>query len=174
MKFTSRRNRPANAVDADQASDGLDTANWELLREVVTAAHQGDAEGHVAALLRLERDVPADAKAGAYLWYLLRYRVAAQLGRRPRPEDLHELAQRYAPKLAKLIRGGQDELEDTLLTVFHFPTYGRKVKGGKAIIVGSAALGVLLDDVEAELAEMRPHLADWWDRNASEFRNPET
>ena len=171
MRFTSRRNRSANAVDAGQAGDGLDTANWELLCEIVTAAHQGDAESHVAALLRLERDVPADAKAGAYLWYLLRYRVAALLGRRPRPEDLHELAQRYAPKFAELIRGGQAELEDTLLTVFDFTTHGRKVKGGKAIIVGSAALGVLLDDVEVELAEMRPHLAEWWRRNEEKFRD---
>jgi hypothetical protein len=176
VRFASRRNRSANAVDANQADDGLDNANWQLLREILIAAHQGDAEGHVAALLRLERDVPADAKAGAYLWYLLRYRVAALLGRRPRPEDLHELAQRYAPKFAKLVRGGQGELEDTLLTVFDFTTLGRKVKGGKAIVVGSAALGVLLDDVEVELAEMRPHLADWWKRNAMNFAisKPET
>lgn len=174
MRFTSRRNRSVSPVPADQADDGLDTANWELLREIVTAAYQGDAESHVAALLRLEREVPTDAKAGAYLWFLLRYRVSALLGRRPRPEDLHELAQRYAPKFAKLIRGGQAELEDTLFTVFDFTTRGSKVKGGKAVIVGSAALGVLLNDVEAELAEMRPSLADWWARNATEFRKFET
>jgi hypothetical protein len=169
----SRRDLSANAADTDQADDGVDTANWELLREIITAAHEGDAAAHVAALLRLERDVPVDAKAGAYLWYLLRYRVAALLGRRPLPEDLHEIAQRHAPKFAKLIRGGQTELEDTLLSVFGFATRGGKVRGGKAIIVGSAALGVLLNDVEVELAEIRPHLADWWKRNSNKFRNLE-
>jgi hypothetical protein len=153
--------------------DGLDSATWELLRESVIAAHQGDAEGHAAALLRLERDLPVDIKAGAYLWYLLRYRVAALLGRRPRPDDLHELAQRFSPKFAKLVRSGQGELEDMLLTVFNFAAREMQIKGGRAIVVGSAALGVLLDDAETELTEMRPHLAAWWRRNANEFRDLE-
>ena len=151
--------------------DDLDAVGWSLLRESVIAAHQGDAEGHAAALLRLERDLPVDVKAGAYLWYLLRYRVAVLAGRKPRPEDLHDLAQRFAPSFARLIRGGQSELEDTLLTVFNFAAHGEPIKGGRAIVVGSAALGVLLDDAETELAEMRPHLADWWRRNANEFRD---
>jgi len=149
--------------------DGLDVANWSLLREIVIAAQKGDAEGHATALLRLERDLPVDIKAGAYLWYLLRYRVAVLVGRRPGPEDLHDLAQRFAPSFARLIRDSQSELEETLLTVFNFATRGEPIKGGRAIVVGSAALGVLLDDAETELAEMRPHLADWWRRNASEF-----
>jgi hypothetical protein len=39
------------------------------------------------------------------------------------------------------------------------------------LILGTAALGALLDDAEPELAVMRPHLAEWWQRNADEFRD---
>jgi hypothetical protein len=123
-------------------------------------------------LLRYERDAPADAKAGVYLWFLLRYRVAELLGRRPSPEDLHALAVRFGPEFAKLIRGDQSRLEDTLLTVFELAADGRKVTGGDAVVMGSAALGVLLDDdPEAQLTAMRPDLADWWRRNADKFRD---
>jgi hypothetical protein len=31
--------------------------------------------------------------------------------------------------------------------------------------------GALLDDADAELAAMRPHLAAWWLRNGDEFRD---
>ncbi len=149
--------------------DGLDVANWNLLRESIAAAYRGDAGAHVAALRRLERDVPVDAQAGAYLWYLLRYRLAVLLGRRPSPEDLHELAERFYPQFAKLIRGGQAQLENTLLTVFDLAAADKRVKGGMAIVLGTAALGVISDDPETDLATMRPHLADWWRRNANEF-----
>ena len=102
-------------------------------------------------------------------WVLLRYRVAEMLGRRPSPQDLHSLAERYYPQFSKLIRGDQRQLEDTLLTVFAFAAEGRKVKGGNAVVMGSAALGVLLGDPAAELAAMRPHLAAWWEGNKAEF-----
>jgi hypothetical protein len=123
------------------AADGLDDVNWDLLRQSVIAANSGDAEAHVAALQRLEHEAPVDAKAGAYLWYLLRYRIAVLLGRRPHPQDLHDLAGRYYPEFSKLIRGDRSRFEDTLLTVFEFAPVDRKVRGGMAVVMGSAALG---------------------------------
>jgi hypothetical protein len=98
------------------AADGLDDVNWDLLRQSVIAANSGDAEAHVAALQRHEHEAPVDDKAGAYLWYLLRYRVAVLLGRRPRPQDLHDLAGRYYPEFSRLIRGiGADSRTRSLL-----------------------------------------------------------
>ena len=32
------------------------------------------------------------------------------------------------------------------------------------IVLGTAALGAMLDDAETELAAMRPALAEWWKR----------
>jgi hypothetical protein len=171
VRWAGRSGRRADVEGSATGSDGLDVANWDLLHESVTAAHRGDPEAHVAALRRLEREVPVDAKAGIYLWYLLRYRIAALLGRRPTPHDLRELGGRIYPEFSKIIRCDQGQLEDMLLTAFEFASEDRKVKGGRAIVMGSAALGVLLEDPEAELAAMRPHLAEWWRRNADEFRD---
>ena len=171
VKWVARRSRQARAGAAAAADDGLDGPNWDLLLESVAAAHRGDAEAHVAPLRRLGHEVPADAKAGAYLWYLLRYQVAVLLGRKPSAEDLHELAVRFYPGFARLIRGDESRLEDTFLTVFGLAPEDRKVRGGVGVVMGSAALGVLLNDPEAELAEMRPHLAKWWRANAEEFRD---
>jgi hypothetical protein len=167
VKWTA--NRKASAGVKASARDGLDDGIWEVVRESTEAAHRGDANGHVAPLLRFERETPHDTKVGIYLWYLLRYRVAALLGRRPNREDLQALASQYYSQFSKLIRGDQSQLEDTLLTVFALAPEDRKVKGGNAVVMGSAALGVLLDNPAADLEGMRPHLAAWWQRNKAGF-----
>lgn len=171
MKWVTRRDRAAD-VDSAPPAEGLDALTWDTLCQSVAAAHRGDAEAHVAPLLRLEREAPHDTKVGLYLWYLLRYRVAELLGRKPSPGDLHALAERFYPEFAKLIRGEHSQLEDTLLSVFALAAKGRKITGGNAVVMGTAALGVLLDDPEVELAAMRPHLVTWWARNAAAFREP--
>lgn len=93
------------------------------------------------------------------------------LRRRPSAEDLHELAVRFYPEFTRLIRGDESRLENTLLTVFGLAPEDRQIRGGMGVVMGSAALGVLLDDPETELAEMRPHLAKWWRANADEFHD---
>jgi hypothetical protein len=173
VRWVARGSRQARAGDADPEEDGLDGLSWDVLYQSVAAAHRGDDEAHVAPLLRYEREVPHDGRAGLYLWYLLRYRVAELLGRRPGQEDLHALAGCIYPAFAKLIRGDRSQLEDTLLTVFGLAAEDRKVSGGRGVVMGSAALGVLLDDPESELAAMRPHLAQWRRANADEFRDLE-
>jgi hypothetical protein len=79
------------------------------------------------------------------------------------------LASRFYPQFSELIRGDQSQLEDTLLTVFALAAEDRKVKAGNAVVMGSAALGVLLDNPTADLETMRPSLADWWQRNKAGF-----
>jgi hypothetical protein len=171
VRWVGRASRQARAGDANRADDGLDGLSWDVLCQSLAAAHRGDPDAHVAPLLRYEREVPHDTQAGIYLWYLLRYRVAELLGRRPSSEDLHALAERFYPAFAKLIRGDVRQLEDTLLTVFGLAPADRKVSGGMGVVMGSAALGVLLDDPEPDLAAMRPHLAEWQRANADEFRD---
>ena len=170
VRWVARASSQARAGDGNRAGDGLDGLSWDALCQSMAAAHSGNAEAHLAPLLRYERAAPEDTSAGIYLWFLLRYRVAELLGRRPGREDLQAVAERYYPQFAKLIRGDKSQFEDTLLTVFSLAPEDRKVKGGDAVVMGSAALGVLLDDPEAELAAMRPHLAEWWQANAHEFR----
>jgi len=167
MKWQASRSPEGR--DAPALGDGLDESAWKVLCESTQAAHRGDARAHVAPLLRYEQETPDDTGVGFYLWYLLRYRVLQILGRRPSREDLQMLAERFYPQFSALIRGNQRQLEDTLLTVFAFADDDRKVSGGNAIVIGSAALGVLLDDPKSRLTEMRPHLAEWWQRNKAEF-----
>ena len=151
-------------------ADGLDARAWAVVCESATAAHHGNAGAHVASLLRYEQEAPQDIVLGAYLWYLLRYRVVELVRVRPSAQDLRALANRYHPAFSKLIRGDQRQLADTLLTVFDLAAEDRKVSGGNAVVLGSAALGVLLEHPEAQLTAMRPHLAAWWERNAASFR----
>lgn len=165
----TRQGSPDDAGIPAAPGDGLDPVSWAAVCESTAAAHRGDAHAHVTPLLRLEREMPNDPRAGLYLWYLLRYRVAELLGRKPNAEDLHALAERFYPAFAKLIHGDRDQLENTVLTVFALVNAERKVSGGDAVVMGSAALGVLLDDPESELTAMRPHLAAWWQRNAAKF-----
>jgi hypothetical protein len=63
------------------------------------------------------------------------------------------------PAFARLTRGDVRQLENTLLTVFGFASEDRKVSGGMGVVMGSAELGVLLEDPEPGMAVMRPHLA---------------
>jgi hypothetical protein len=63
MRRKSRSSSAAAEQTAEQAPDSLDALNWDLLQESVIAAHRGDPEGHVAPLLRLEAEAPADSRA---------------------------------------------------------------------------------------------------------------
>jgi hypothetical protein len=159
---------------SEAIADGLDEPTWGILCESTEAAHRGDARAHVAPLLRLEQVPPHDIVVGFYLWYLLRYRVAEMLGGRPSPQDLHALAGRYCPHFSKLIHGDQRQLEDTLMSVFAFADEDKRVRGADAVVMGSAALGVLLDDPAHELTAMRPYLAEWWLRNKADLESAGT
>jgi hypothetical protein len=152
------------------SGDGLDDANWEILCDAIAAAHRGDTAAAHAATRRLDTDVPVDGQAGTYLWYLLRYRVTEIFGHRPTQEDLRELTAISYPKFSRVIRGDSRLLWNTLRTVFKLAPDEEKVTAGQLVVAGSVALGVLLDDPQAQMDAMRPHLADWWRRSLESFR----
>jgi hypothetical protein len=54
----------------------------------------------------LENELANDGQAGTYVWYLLRYRVAEILKRRPSPEDLDELVLGAWPGFPQVMRAG--------------------------------------------------------------------
>jgi hypothetical protein len=167
----SQSQRPDGASGAPAGPErGLDPVNWEILCAVVTAAHDGNVAAAQAATRRFDTDVPIDGQAGTYLRYLLRHRIVDILGGRPSEEDLQVIAARAYLRFNLVIRGSERLLENVLRTVFRMPVEGEKVTGGAFIVVGTAALGVLLDDPVADMEAMRPHLADWWRRNLEKFR----
>jgi len=167
------RRRLTRAPDRDVAAptgDGLNDKIWSVLRGFIAVAGRGDAAGVRSAIPRLERDLPNDGQAATYIWYLLRYRVIEILQRKPTPEDLHELAITTWPRFGEVVQGDERLVEDILRSVFKHPPIQEEITGAKLIVLGSAALGVLLDDPLAYLDAIRPHLAEWWRRNLEDFR----
>jgi hypothetical protein len=159
---------PSRGEDNDHQ---LDEVRWGILCEAVVAAHDGNPAAARAAWNRLETDVPAEGQASAYLWYLLRYRIHNYFGRRPTEQDLAGLAQRRHPLYARVLRGDTGELEDVLRTVTNMISENRRITGGRFVVFSIVTLGILLDDPQSQLDQMKPHLADWWQRRGWELVN---
>lgn len=143
--------------------DGLDEPTWAVLGETVIAAHQGNAAAFTSGLHRFEEHVSPNAQPGAYLLYLLRYRIAEQLGRRPTTDDLRQIAEQHQNAFNVVIRDGH-LLEAALRTAFDLSSKDQDLTGSRFAVAGAAALGVLLRDPAAEMMAMRPTLANWWQR----------
>lgn len=170
MSWISGRGGTLGGDAADQAGDALDAAAWDALHTAILAASKGDADAHAEVFRRWPGDSAAEGRrASLYLWYLLRYRIADVIGRRPSPEDLRALAVSTYPRFALLIRRDVGQLEATFRTVFESAESSDHLKGGMFLILGTAALGSLLDDAASELGVMRTNLSDWWRRKAAEF-----
>jgi hypothetical protein len=151
--------RGGRALDS---SDGVDEAAWEQLAEMLSAANRGDGNTFLNSLKRTDAwsDQTRNEAAG-YLAYLLRYRVAEILGRRPVAEDIHDLAVRTYPRYAKVVEAPASMLEDTLRAVFKMSPLGTQQSGARLFVSGTAAAGVLFGDPSADLAVIRPHIAAW-------------
>jgi hypothetical protein len=162
--------RTSGGETTGRAADALDTAAWAALRAAILASSKGDADAQGEVFRRWPGDAAAEGRrASLYLWYLLRYRIAEILGRKPSSGDLRDLAVRAYPRFALMIRRDVNQLEDTFRTVYESATSPDHLKGSMFLIIGTAALGSLLDDADSELDVMREHLADWWHRKADEF-----
>jgi len=153
------------------SSDGVDEEIWHRVGVILAAGQRGDPDEFSRLWQDLDREVPGFQRglAGVYVWYLMWHRVAELLGRKPTPEDLHELAERIYPRFAQLIRWDQQRLEDTLATVFQYAPADRQVTGGELYVAGSAIVSILLDDPSTQMAAIRAPLARWYARNGSKL-----
>ena len=152
------------------AGDGLDDTIWATLSHFIATVGRGDAAAARSAIPRLERDLPSDGQAASYVWYALRYRAIEILERRPTPEDLHDLAISTWPRFGQIVQGDERLVEDILRSVFKHAPLQNEITGAKLIVLGSAELGILLNDPSADLDRIRPHLAEWWRQNLAHFR----
>jgi hypothetical protein len=134
----------------------------------MTAANRGDGNTFLKLLQRFDSGLSAQRRdeASAYLAYLLRYRLAEILTRRPTAEDLHDLAVQAHPRYAQVVTEPAGTLEDTLRAVYKMPPTGLQQSGARLFVSGAAAAGVLFDEPSADLAAIRPHLAEWRSRSA--------
>lgn len=167
--------KPGEGGPQPMPSDELDEEIWQRLAAALTAANRGERYtfGRLIKLIDSGLSAQRRDESSNYLAFLLKYRVAEILGRRPTSEDLHELAVQTRPKYARVIRAAAPAvlLEDTLRAVFKMPPTGPPESGAVLFISGVAAVGVLFDDPSADLAVIRPHLAEWRYRNLAEWRS---
>lgn len=146
-----------------ESPDHLDEEVWRRLAGVLTAANRGDGKTLLKLLKSFDAGLSAQQRAetSMYLTYLLRYRVAEILARRPTAEDLHDLAVQTHPRYAKVVRAPIWTLEDTLRAACKMPPTGPQQSGARLLVSGVGAAGVLLNDPSVDLAAIRPHLAKW-------------
>jgi hypothetical protein len=68
-----------------------------------------------------------------------------------------------------LHRTDEAHLEETLRKVFEMPPVAAGITPGEFTVFAAAALGLLLEDPDTQLARIRPRLADWWSRIHDSF-----
>jgi hypothetical protein len=153
--------------------DGLNEDVWSRLVEIVSAANRGDADAHFLAISKWPEELPlvGHQRAAVYLLYLLYRQVRINLGgRRPTPEDLHDLTGTVYPRFREILTADALLLEEAFRAVFELPPLRVTLKPGERVALSSAALGVLMVDPAREMGEMRPGLASWLRRNQEKFR----
>jgi hypothetical protein len=174
------RLRPGRkAVKFDESSllfDLVDSFVWDGVVEVAAAAHRQDAHATIEAFRRLGagRSLARLRLAGFYAIYLLKYRTATILGRRPSVDDISAVASRVQAGFDRALpRRPAGCLVDTLLVVFEYRSLQAlrpTVTGATHTLNALVALGLLLDAPGGDLANMKPHLASWCARQADDIR----
>jgi hypothetical protein len=150
----------------------IDEDVWERLARIIRAAHERDREVF-AALGRsfaAEMELRGHQRTELYLWYLLRYALGGKVGgRMPTDAELARISHDYAARFSAVVDADRPLLEDTFRKVFDRPPLTKQIGPGEVFVLGSAALGALYEDPDAELSRMKPHLASWWQKHAERF-----
>jgi hypothetical protein len=157
---------------SDSSPDGIDDDVWRRLCEIVDAASKGNADSVVRDALRWPAEVSlaGQQRAGLYLRALMEYRIKEILQRKPTEDDLGQLAVRVFPNFSHILPlAGQWQLEEALRRACRMAPRGASIPAGEFMAFGAVALGVLLDNPNEQLLNMRPHVAAWWRRNQDKF-----
>jgi len=143
---------------------------WDAITAGIVAAHHGDHRGHVDAILKLESLRPSPGRATAYVYLLLQL-VLVEIGADELATDdsarswLLNYAREVYPTWAPLIGRPALALERLFLTPFGFAPQGEAIVGAEMIFLGTAALGVILDNPTVDLGYLIPRVDSWWEQN---------
>jgi hypothetical protein len=151
-----------------QTQTGLSGECWRLFCDVVLAASHEQPEGFLTACRRYSQDLPlAEQRAGTLsLPYLLRGAILIRLGRAPTSEELAALSASAYPKVAVCLDIDPSSVKRTLFAAHNLASEDPDLTPGDFFVFGSAVLGALLPDPEANLDRLRTSLARWWITNA--------
>ena len=162
MKLSHPGGTVTYVTRSDQAT--VDADAWQKVNDLVLAANAMDLAAFRVAYVALD-DLDDFQVAAGYLYYLL-WRRASFLIRKKEPslDDIAKLADLVYSRWTQLVVADKVALEHTLRTVLGKSEFGAQVGGTFFAAYTSAALGVLLEDAEHELEEMRPYVASWYQR----------
>jgi hypothetical protein len=158
----------------DSAGTKIDEDVWGRLAAIIWAAHELNREAFVARLRSFadEVELRGHQRAGLYLWYLLRNALGGKVGGRvPTDAELARISRDYAGKFSTVVDADRPLLEDTFRKVFERLPLTKQIGPGELLVLGSAAIGVLYGDPDAELSRMKPHLGSWWQKHAEKFHS---
>jgi hypothetical protein len=151
-----------------QDDDGLDPRAWEQLRFLVMAANSGDREafkGEITARAS-STSLGAQHRVGLYLFAAVKYMVRVSVQGDPTEADLKSLAARCFPYVETVLTPYPLAVEDALRSDFDKPFIRRELRPGELLLLNAAITSWLLDQLGAELREVREWVAQWWKVNA--------
>lgn len=143
---------------------GFDEEIWDRLARIVRAAHEMDRDVFLARAQSFADEVglPGQQRAGLYLWYLLRNALGGKVGGRvPTDAELARISHDYFARFSALADADRRTLEDTFRKVFERAPVKKEISPGGLLVLAPAALGVLYEDLDAELASMSQALRAW-------------
>ena len=155
------------------ADDGLDPLAWDIVADMVTAAHDLNRVAFRAAGVRAQRHADQLRKEtefpgiqyGRYLYYLLWREMARILGRAPELKDIPRIAEMAWPKYSLLTRSDRPHLESMLADVIvNQEDQQIGPTGTDFIVLSPVAIGALMYNPSDQLTRLRPLLAGWYGR----------
>lgn len=153
-------------MEHSSPSGVIDATKWSAIRDMIMAAHVADISSFYSKSLHLNDLVKAeqvDEKAGLYVVFLLWQRVMDVHGGRVKSGDFHGIAERMHGKISNVLKVNLSDVENVIRTVFKRADKGNQITGARLIIIGTATLGALFEDLPNELDALYPSLAQWYE-----------
>lgn len=150
----------------------LDEDVWERLTAIIMAAHELDRDRFLALARSFSNEVklPAQQRAGLYLWFVLRNALAGKVGGRvPTDAELAHISHDYAERFSSLVAADRAILEDTFRKVFERAPLKKEIGPGGLLVLAPVAIGVLYNDPASALSRIKPGLSSWWQEYAEQF-----
>jgi hypothetical protein len=107
-------------------------------------------------------------KYGVYLYYIAYSAILNILRRRPELTDVDALADQAWPKYSQMVSLGKDVLVATIKDIVDQTKGIDGPRGATQNLSVSAMLGALMVNPIHDLLEIRPLLAEWYQRRATE------
>jgi hypothetical protein len=154
------------------ADSVLDEEVWGRLTEIIQDADQLNREAFAAHGRSFgdEMKLPAQQRAGLYVWFMLRNALGGTVGGRvPTDAELAQISRDYFARISVLVDADQTTMEDVFRKVFERPPLKQEIGPAALLVLALAALGVIYPDPAVELSRIKPHLNRWWQKHSEKY-----